>query len=86
MVADRNEDRCDAELDCVGLYCPIPVASTREEIDELDEGQVLKVMADDPAAEEDITRWARRTGNELLSLEKEGAIMTFLIRKGNQDE
>ncbi|MCK4537717.1 MAG: sulfurtransferase TusA family protein [Candidatus Krumholzibacteria bacterium] len=86
MADEGNKIRCDAELDCVGLYCPIPVASTREEIDELEEGQVLKVMADDPAAEEDITRWAKRTGNDLLSLEKEGAVMTFLIRKGSQDE
>ena len=86
MEDGSNNIRCDVELDCIGLYCPIPVASTREEIDELEEGQILKVMADDPAAEEDITRWARRTGNELLSLEKEGSVMTFLIRKGNQDE
>ena len=71
----------DAELDCVGLYCPMPIAMTKEEIDKIEVGQVLKVVADDPAAEEDIKRWAKRTGHELLGFEKEGAILTFLIRR-----
>jgi len=71
----------DAELDCVGLYCPIPIAQTKEEIDKLEVDQVLKVEADDPAAEEDIKRWAKRIGHEIVRFEKEGAIITFYIRK-----
>lgn len=73
----------DAELDCVGLYCPVPIAQTREEIDRIEAGQVLKVMADDPAAEEDFPRWAKRTGHEILDLEREGTVLTFYIRKKN---
>ena len=60
----------DAEVDCVGLFCPMPIALTKEGIDALEIGQVLKVEADDPAAEEDIKRWAKRTGHELLKFEK----------------
>ena len=71
----------DAEVDCIGLYCPMPIARTKEEIDKLEAGQVLKVEADDPAAEEDLKSWARRTGNEILKIGKEGAIVTFFIRK-----
>ena len=71
----------DAELDCVGLYCPIPIAKTKEEIDKIEVDQVLKVEADDPAAEEDIKRWAKRIGHEIVKFEKEGAIITFYIRK-----
>lgn len=71
----------DAELDCVGLYCPMPIALTKEEIETIEVGEVLKVEADDPAAEEDIKRWAKRTGHELLKFEKEGTILTFFIRK-----
>ena len=76
-----EEMHADAELDCVGLYCPMPIAMTKEEIDKLDAGQILKVEADDPAAEEDIKRWAKRTGHEILSLEKEDHILIFYIRK-----
>jgi len=71
----------DAELDCVGLYCPMPIAQTKQEIDRLEEGQLLKVEADDPAAEEDIKRWAKRVGHEVLKFEKQGTIMTFYIKK-----
>ena len=71
----------DAELDCVGLYCPIPIAKTKEEIDKIEVGQILKVEADDPAAEEDIKRWAKRTGHEILEFKKEGTILTFFIKR-----
>ena len=71
----------DSELDCVGLYCPMTIAKKKQEIDKLEAGQVLKVEADDPAAEEDIKSWARRTGHEIVRLVKEGDIVTFFIRK-----
>lgn len=71
----------DAELDCIGLFCPLPIARTKEEIDKIEIGQVLRVEADDPAAEEDIKRWAKRTGHEILKFEKEGTILTFHIKR-----
>lgn len=78
MVSDIISD---AELDCIGLYCPIPIARTKQEIDKLEVGQVLKVEADDPAADEDIKAWSKRVGHEILKLEKEGKILTFYIKK-----
>ena len=71
----------DAELDCVGLFCPMPIARTKEEIENIELGQVLKVEADDPAAEEDIARWAKRAGHQVLKFEKSGNLMTFWIKK-----
>ncbi len=78
MVSNMNPD---AELDCVGLFCPMPIARTKEEIEKIEVGQVLKVEADDPAAEEDIKRWAKRTGHELLKFERSGNVLTFWIKK-----
>ena len=72
----------DRVLDCRNQFCPAPVLRAREEIDHLESGQVLQVMASDPASREDITRWAKRTGHELLELREEGVELTFLIRKG----
>lgn len=71
----------DAELDCVGFYCPMPIAMTKEEIDKIRIGQVLKVEADDPASEEDIIRWAKRTGHEVLKFEKTDNLLTFFIKR-----
>ena len=59
----------------------MPIAMTKEGIDEIKKGQILKIEADDPAAEEDIKRWAKRTGHELLKLEKKGTILIFFIKK-----
>jgi TusA-related sulfurtransferase len=74
--------RPDKTLDLIGFYCPIPVFRTREESDKMKVGQVLEVLADDPAAEEDITRWAKRTGQDLVSFTKsDDGKLRFLIRK-----
>jgi TusA-related sulfurtransferase len=59
----------------------MPIAKTKEEIENLEAGQVLKVEADDPAAEEDISRWAKRAGNEVLKKDKSGNIITFWIKR-----
>ena len=72
----------DKTLDLIGFYCPIPVYRTREETDKMKVGQVLEVLADDPAAEEDITRWAKRTGQEMVLFNKSAdGKLRFLIRK-----
>jgi len=77
----NKEINYDAELDCVGFYCPMPIAMTKEEIEKIQIGEVLKVEADDPAAEEDIKRWAKRTGHKILKFEKKENIMTFYIKR-----
>ena len=58
----------DAELDCVGLFCPMPISKTKIEIEKLETGQVLMVEANDPAAEPDIRAWAKRMGHEVLGI------------------
>ena len=35
-------------------------------------GNILKITADDPASEEDITRWVNRTGHQLIGIKKTG--------------
>ncbi len=71
----------DATLDCIGMYCPVPVFKTRQEINKLKVGEILEVVADDPAAEHDIKYWAKITGQEIVDFQKQGERMRFLIRK-----
>ena len=68
-------------LDCIGLYCPAPILKTREEMDKLAIGEILEVLADDPAAEADIKALAKRTGQTILEIEKTDEGMRFLILK-----
>jgi len=76
-----NDIKADSEIDCVGYYCPMPLSMTKEEIEKIEIGQILKIESDDPAAEEDLKRWAKRTGHELLKFEKQGSILIFLIKR-----
>jgi len=76
-----SQKKPDKELDCLGLYCPEPVFRTRLEIDKLAVGQVLEVVADDPAAEEDIKRLVKRLGHQLLEIRKDENRFHFLIKK-----
>ncbi|MCM2464735.1 hypothetical protein DIC75_00145 [Methanoculleus sp. CWC-02] len=75
------EKKPAAVVDCIGLYCPMPIAMTKEAIERLDVGEVLLIEADDPAAEEDIRRWANRVGHEIVKFEKDDGVMRFSIRK-----
>ncbi|MFW9806557.1 MAG: sulfurtransferase TusA family protein [Candidatus Thorarchaeota archaeon] len=77
-----SEQKPAESLDCVGLFCPQPLFQTREAIDGLEPGEILEMLSDDPAAEEDIKRFAKRTGNELILFERlEDGVQRFLIRK-----
>lgn len=68
-------------LDCVGLFCPEPLFQTRQGIDSIEVDEILEVLTDDPAAEEDLYRFAKRTGHEVVSFEKNDDQMRFLIRR-----
>ena len=57
-------------IDVRGLYCPEPVFRTKMEVERLKIGDTLKIVADDPESEEDISRWVNRNGHQLISLNK----------------
>ena len=69
------------ELDTTGLFCPEPLFEVRNLSESVEVGQCFRVVADDPAAEEDLQRWAKRTETEILDLTNEEGILTFVFRK-----
>ena len=71
----------EKKLDATGLFCPEPVFRTKIEIERMQVGDVLVVSADDPAAEDDISRWVTRNGHELKDMSKNGDVITFQIKK-----
>lgn len=77
----ENDIEFDKELDTRGLYCPEPLFEVRNLSESLEVGQCFKVLADDPAAEEDLKRWAKRTGTELLEFLKDGDDLIFYFKK-----
>jgi tRNA 2-thiouridine synthesizing protein A len=71
----------DRALDCLGLFCPMPIVKTREAIRTMAVGEMLEMLSDDPASDADMKSWTRRTGNELVAATKDGSIYRFLVRK-----
>lgn len=71
----------EKQLDATGLFCPEPVFRTKIEMERMQVGEILTVSADDPAAEDDISRWVTRNGHELLDMKKNGNVITFKIKK-----
>ena len=77
-----NKVTVTSTVDAVGMFCPIPIVKLKLEIGQLDSGQIVEVLADDPGFELDVASWCKETKNRLLSLEKnQDNILTAYIEK-----
>ena len=73
--------KADDTLDCVGLYCPLPIVNTAERIQELEPGQVLEVLATDEGIVSDMPAWCKATGHEFLGVEESEGEYRAYVRK-----
>jgi tRNA 2-thiouridine synthesizing protein A len=53
-------------LDCRGKRCPLPVIELARRIGDVGVGNVVAVVADDPAARVDIPAWCRMRGHDYV--------------------
>jgi tRNA 2-thiouridine synthesizing protein A len=53
-------------LDCLGQRCPLPVIALAKRLPTVPVGEIVRVLADDPAAANDIPAWCRMRGQEFL--------------------
>ena len=73
--------QADATIDCIGLYCPMPIIETAKEIAKLEPGQVLEILSDDQGIVGDMPAWCETTGHEYLGLEQEDDEYRVYVRK-----
>jgi len=69
-------------LDAVGLQCPGPIMKTYRAVEAMQAGELLEVTASDPAFGRDIRAWAKKTANDVLSVDASKGLVKVLIRKG----
>ena len=74
VVADRK-------IDCLGLFCPVPILRVRDALRQMQPGQVLEMVSDAPAAPADMETWAARSRHELLASDRHGPVFRFVVRK-----
>lgn len=78
---DHETMEWTVELDATGLLCPLPVLKARKRLQGLKSGEVLRVLADDPAAIVDVPHFCLEAGHSLLGQSDEAGIQVYLIQK-----
>jgi len=71
----------DDEIDATGLLCPLPVLKVRKRLKAMQPGQILRLIATDPAAVIDVPHFCTQAGHSLISAETETAPQIYLIRR-----
>lgn len=72
----------DETLDVRGECCPYPLILTKKKVEKLRSGEILKIIADDPVAPQNIDAWAKKSGNKLLAVQQEGKIFNIFVQRG----
>jgi tRNA 2-thiouridine synthesizing protein A len=75
-----HHDMTDHELDAAGLLCPLPVLKARKRLEGLKSGEILRLIATDPASVIDVPHFCTEQGHELLSQEASDGRHIFRIR------
>jgi tRNA 2-thiouridine synthesizing protein A len=76
-----TEHQVAATFDASGLRCPMPILKTKKEVQGIEVGQILKVIATDIGTKKDFPAWAERSGNEIVELVEEGNRLIWYIRR-----
>ena len=71
----------DEELDASGLNCPLPILRAKKELNGMDAGKILRIVATDPGSVKDFEAFAKQTGNVLLESTEEEGKFCFKMKK-----
>ncbi len=85
MAGDETSglDRQAVQIDVRGLQCPLPVLRARKRLKTLENGDLLTVLASDPAAVIDFPHFCSEAGHELISSDEDDGVLIFVIRKSH---
>jgi TusA-related sulfurtransferase len=72
---------CDVELDLSGLTCPMPLLKTKQALNKLAAGNIVKVTATDPASERDFKVFSEQSGVRLLNTEQTAGKFIYWLQK-----
>ena len=81
-TGSENVTAQSIDLDCSGLLCPLPVYKAALVLNQLSDGDQLRLVTTDPGALRDIPAMTRQRGDTLVSAEEDQDRQVFQIRKG----
>lgn len=74
------------KLDTTGKVCPLPILLTARRIRQLEPGEVLEVIGDDPGIVVDMPSWCQETGHRLIDLVRRGDQIVCRVEKVAEPE
>jgi tRNA 2-thiouridine synthesizing protein A len=77
-----SEIAFDLEMDTQGLMCPEPIMMLHGKVREMESGQVLRVLATDPATTRDIPQFCNFLNHELVAEDHSDKLYVYYIKKG----
>jgi len=75
------EMNIDKEIDTRGLNCPLPILKAKKSLNEMQSGQLLRVVSTDPGSVRDFQAFSRQTGNDLIEQQTTGADFIHVLRR-----
>lgn len=69
------------ELDTRGLNCPLPILKAKKSLNEMQSGELLKVVSTDAGSVRDFQAFARQTGNDLVEQQTVGTDFIHVLRR-----
>ena len=81
-MLEKKDLKIDKVLDIKGEICPYTFVKSKLALEEMEDGEVLKVIVDYPPATENVPRSLEKEGNDILSVEKVGEkLWEIIVRK-----
>ena len=71
----------DIEVDAACLHCPLPLLRLKKALKDMHSGEVVRVIATDPAAHLDFGVYSEQTGNEIIEYMREDDQQVFYVQK-----
>jgi len=80
--AATTEPKVEYQLDACGLQCPGPILKLYNKVNEMNDGEVVQIVATDLGFAKYVEAWTKTTGNTLLDLKMAGGQVTARVQKG----
>jgi TusA-related sulfurtransferase len=69
------------EVDTKGMACPLPILKAKRALAEVSSGELVRVVATDPASVRDFQAFAKQTGNELIEQTNTASEYIHILRR-----
>ena len=81
VVIIRGMEQPQRQVDARGLNCPLPILRTKKMLNDMKSGELVQILATDPASVRDFQAFARQTGNELVEHGERDGAFYFLMKR-----